>query len=159
MPVIKLTTIIKAPIEICFDLSRSIDLHQNSTSQTHGKAVGVVTTGLINLNETVSWQARHFGITQYLTSRITKLERPFHFRDEQVNGAFKYFIHDHFFTDENDIVVMKDVFDFQSPYGIAGKFVNAIVLTTYMRKLLEKRNAVIKEYADGELGKFLLQKV
>lgn len=158
MPVIKLITIIKAQLEICFDLSRSIDLHEISTDHTREKAVDGITSGLINLNETVTWQARHFGITQNLTSRITKFERPFHFRDEQVRGAFKYFIHDHFFSKENDHVIMKDVFDFQSPYSFAGKLVNRFILKSYMQKLLEKRNVVIKEYAESDLGKLLLEK-
>jgi hypothetical protein len=66
---IDLTTIINAPIEICFDLSRSIDLHQQSTQQTHEKAIAGRTTGLIELNEFVTWQATHFLITQKLTSK------------------------------------------------------------------------------------------
>jgi hypothetical protein len=61
---IDLITIINAPIEICFDLSRSIDLHQHSTQQTREKAIAGRTTGLIGLNEFVTWRATHFLITQ-----------------------------------------------------------------------------------------------
>ncbi|MFX8875810.1 hypothetical protein ABTM97_19785, partial [Acinetobacter baumannii] len=79
-------------IEKCFDLARSIDLHQISTAETNEKAIAGKTNGLINLNETVTWEATHFGIRQKLTSKITKFDRPYHFRDEQVKGAFKCFI-------------------------------------------------------------------
>ncbi|MGH2646737.1 MAG: SRPBCC family protein [Ginsengibacter sp.] len=83
MSIIYLETKIKSKIEICFDLLRSIDLHQVSTSKTNERAINDRTAGLINLNEFVTWQAKHFGITQKLTSKITTFNRPFHFRDEQ----------------------------------------------------------------------------
>jgi len=38
MPQIELETIINSEIEICFDLSRSIDLHKISTAATKEKA-------------------------------------------------------------------------------------------------------------------------
>ena len=62
MPVIELRTFIKCGIEICFDLSRSIDLHQLSTTQTNKKAIAGKTSGLINLDEFVTWQVTHFRI-------------------------------------------------------------------------------------------------
>src|SRR5882672_3738333 len=97
MPVIVLTTEINAPIEICFDLARSIDFHKHSVSHTSEKAVGGVVTGLIGAGEEVTWQARHFGIWLSLTSQITAFDRPSHFRDSMKCGPFKRFDHDHFF--------------------------------------------------------------
>jgi hypothetical protein len=47
MPIITLKTEIHAPIERCFDLARSIDLHQLSTAGTRERAVGGVTSGLL----------------------------------------------------------------------------------------------------------------
>jgi len=99
MPEIKLLTEINAPIAICFDLSRSIDLHKISTSETSEEAIFGVTTGLIGLNEYVTWEAVHFGVKQKLTSKITAYERPFHVADEQIKGAFKYFRHTHNFSE------------------------------------------------------------
>jgi hypothetical protein len=63
MPRIVLKTEIDAPIEVCFDLSRSIDLHQISTAHTNEQAIDGVTSGLINLHESVTWRARHFGFS------------------------------------------------------------------------------------------------
>lgn len=97
MPTIRIETKIKSKIEICFDLSRSIDLHQISTAKSNEKAIDGITTGLISVGEFVTWQAIHFGIKQNLTSKITQFRRPYHFRDEQMKGAFKYIIHDHNF--------------------------------------------------------------
>jgi ligand-binding SRPBCC domain-containing protein len=115
MPSIEMKTEIYSSIEICFDLARSIDLHKISTEHTSEKAIAGITTGLINKGECVTWQATHFGINQKLTSKITEMERPFHFRDEQIKGIFKSIIHDHFFESKNNSVIMKDVFVFESP--------------------------------------------
>src|ERR1017187_3295687 len=145
MPLIELETIIISEIEICFDLSRSIDLHKNSTAETEEKAIDGKTSGLINLNEFVTWQATHFGISQKLTSKIAQFNRPFHFRDEQLKGPFKYLIHDHNFQAIDDKVIMKDIFKFQSPFGYLGKLFEKLVLTSYLKKLLLKRNDIIKE--------------
>lgn len=158
MPVIELTTYIKSTIEICFDLARSIDLHQISTAHTNEKAIDGRTSGLINLNEFVTWQATHFGVKQKLTSKITAFDRPFHFRDEQLKGAFKYIHHDHFFEVQNNIVVMKDIFRFQSPLGCIGKLVDKFILTKYLTKILLKRNNIIKEFAETDEWKKIFNK-
>ena len=76
MPTIKLETHINAPIQLCFDLSTSIDLHKISTAATNEKAIAGTTEGLINLNECVTWEATHFGIRQQLTTKITGFDSP-----------------------------------------------------------------------------------
>lgn len=76
MPIIHLETPIHAPVEVCFDLSRNIDLHVISTEHTGERAVAGVTSGLIGLGESVTWKVKHFGVWQHLSSRITEYERP-----------------------------------------------------------------------------------
>ena len=149
MPAIEIEVEINAPIERVFDLARCIDLHEETMSKTCEKAIGGVTRGLINLGETVIWQATHFGIRQKLTSKITAFERPFHFRDIMLKGAFKRFTHDHFFTQIGEKVLMKDVFDFDSPLWILGKIADALVLRNYMKNLLTERNLLIKRTAES----------
>jgi ligand-binding SRPBCC domain-containing protein len=148
MSKIILETSIDSDIEICFDLSRSIDLHQVSTIRSKEKAIDGRTRGLIGLNEFVTWQATHFGVRQKLTSIITMYNRPFHFRDEQLKGAFKYIIHDHNFSVKNSKVLMIDTFNFQSPFGFIGQLADKTVLTNYLKKLLIYRNQVIKDHAE-----------
>ncbi len=156
MPIIELTTTINAPIQRCFDLSRSIDLHKISTAKTNEKAIDGIVCGLINLNETVTWQATHFGIRQQLTSKITAFQSPHYFIDEQVKGIFKSFQHKHLFQEIDNKVFMVDIFDFQSPFGFVGRLFNYFVLTNYLKKLLIVRNNVIKEYAESERWKELI---
>ena len=147
---IKLKTEIKADRKIVFDLARSIDLHKISTSHTNEKAIAGVVSGLIGLDQTVTWKATHFGISQKLTSKISEYKSPDLFVDEMVSGAFKRLRHEHHFTDFNDKTIMIDVFDYTSPMGFLGKLADVLFLKTYLTKLLKKRNAVIKEFAESE---------
>ena len=149
MPTIQLSTFIAAPIGICFDLSRSIDLHQISTVDTGERAVGGKMSGLINKGETVTWKARHFGIWQSLTSQITDMQPPYSFSDEMVKGAFHSFRHDHLFREKNGGTLMEDRFSYQSPLGLLGRLADILFLKSYMTRLLEKRNEVIKEHAES----------
>ena len=148
LPVITLETWIKAPIERCFDLSRNIDLHMHSTAHTREVAIAGVTSGLIGPDEQVTWEATHFGVRQRLTSRITAYNRPSHFRDSLVDGAFRRFDHDHFFEEVSGATLMRDVFDYDSPLGPVGKLADCIFLKRYMARLLIRRNKLIKEAAE-----------
>jgi len=39
-------------------------------------------SGLIGMNDSVTWRAKHFGVYQKSTSKITEFERPNYFVDE-----------------------------------------------------------------------------
>jgi ligand-binding SRPBCC domain-containing protein len=147
---IELSTRIDAPIERCFDLARSIDLHMVSTEHTGERAIGGRTRGLIDLGESVTWRAKHFGTWQTLTSKIVEFDDPHSFTDVMVKGAFKSFRHEHRFYALGDHTEMKDVFTFESPFGIVGKLVDALFLRRYLTRFLERRNSVIKETAEHD---------
>lgn len=148
MPVIRFEVRIAAPLELCFDLSRDIDLHMRSTPGTNEVAVAGVTSGLIGLGETVTWEATHFLVRQRLTSKITQFDRPHHFRDSMVEGAFQRFDHDHRFRREGDLTVMEDTFDYTSPLGMLGRVVDGLLLERYMKKLLLQRAWIIRDEAE-----------
>ncbi len=148
MPLIELKTFIKAAPEICFDLSLDIDLHMQSMEQTNEKAIGGRTGGQIKLGESVQWRARHFGLYFTMTSRITELVRPLHFTDEMINGPFKRLHHQHIFEKTTEGTMMTDLFEFESPFGMLGTFANKTFLENYMRRLLTKRNELIKKTAE-----------
>lgn len=153
MPLIELQTEINSTIEICFDLSRSIDLHKISTAKTNETAIGGVTKGLIGLNEIVTWQATHFGVQQKLTTKITEYKRPFYFCDEQVKGVFRRIQHYHYFVENKGKVLMTDKFLFESPFGILGHLANKLILTKYLKRFLMERNLVIKDFAESDKWK------
>lgn len=148
MPVIRLETYIKASTAVVFDLSRSIDLHKLSTAHTNEEAIAGKTSGLIEMGESVTWRAKHFGIWQELTSHITAFEKPAYFVDEMAKGAFAGFRHEHIFTADANTTIMTDIFTYKSPYGILGRAADYIFLKSYMSKLLSTRNCMIKEFAE-----------
>jgi ligand-binding SRPBCC domain-containing protein len=148
--IIELSTAIAAPPERVFDLARSIDAHQQSTEGTQERAVAGVTRGLIGMGDEVTWEARHFGVTQRLTVRITGFERPSRFQDIMVSGAFKRMKHDHEFNAQPPGTVMVDRFEFESPFGILGRVVDRLFLSGYMRRFLVSRNQVLKNLAESE---------
>ena len=158
MPRIELQTKINAERNIVFDLSRSIDLHKISTENTNEEAIAGKTSGLIGLNESVTWRAKHFGIYQNLTSKITEYDRPKYFTDEMVKGAFKKFKHEHHFTELDGGTLMTDFFDYKPPFGILGEIADKLFLIKYMTELLVERNRVVKEFAESEKWKELLSK-
>lgn len=141
---------VHAPQEVVFDLARSIDAHRYSQARHGEKAVAGRTSGLIELGESVTWEAVHFGVRQRLTSRITAFERPGYFRDSMVAGAFKRFDHDHSLVRLGpNTTLMRDVFDFTSPLGVIGRVADLLFLERYMISLLTERNRKLKELAES----------
>lgn len=157
MPRIYLETRISAPVGIVFDLSRSIDLHKISTEHTKEEAIAGKTSGLIALGETVTWRAKHLGFTQNLTSKITDFNSPFFFADEMAQGAFKEFRHEHHFECHENTTLMIDVFTYQSPLGFFGKLADFVFLKKYLSNLLERRNLIIKDFAETEKWQKVLE--
>ena len=158
MPTIHLTTFIAAPVERVFDLSRSIELHKKAMAHTGEQAVAGTTMGLIGLDETVTWKAKHLYKTRILKVRITAMQQPFSFTDEMVEGAFRSMKHEHHFKPVDNGTLAIDIFTFETPYGALGKMVNNIWLRKYMERLLDQRNRMIREYAESDKWKFILQK-
>ncbi len=152
MPVIEIRTEVRAPLDRCFDLSRDIDLHVVSMRATGERAVAGRTSGLIGLGEEVTWEARHLGVRQRFTSRITEFARPHYFQDRMVRGAFRSFAHDHFFEPRESGTLMRDVLDFQSPLGPLGRIVDALFLSRYLRALLLQRQQIVKAAAEGSVA-------
>lgn len=150
MPTIRLSTQINAPIERVFDLARDLDAHMQSTARTKERAVAGRTSGLIELGETVTWQATHFGIRQHLTVEITQMEPPHLFEDVMTKGAFKSMRHLHRFSQsETGATIMQDELHFHAPLGILGRLAEYLFLTKYMRAFLLERNRVLKQLSEN----------
>lgn len=141
---LRMVTQIAAPVEVCFDLSRSIDLHLESMIASKERAVGGVTAGLISAGEEVSWEARHFGRVWRMTSRVTEFEPPRRFVDQMVRGPFAAFRHEHLFEPDGAGTRMIDVVTFGMPFGL----VLDLPVGLYLRRLLRRRNATIRREAE-----------
>lgn len=127
------------PADALFDASRDIGAHVASMRGTGERAIGGVTSGLIGLDETVTWRAWHFGIPFRMTSRITALERPHRFVDEQTTGPFRLFRHEHLYVERDGTTIMTDRVTLASP--VFGRVAERLVLVPYLRRLLIRRAA------------------
>ena len=150
MTTLILTTKIKAPIETVFDVSRNIDIHQLSAAQSNEKAIDGRTSGLIELNETVTWSGKHFGMKLLHKSRITQFNFPTYFVDEQLKGQFKSFKHQHFFEQKENYVEVKDLLEYETPFGIFGKLFDTLLLKKHLTDFIIHRNAVLKNLAENQ---------
>jgi ligand-binding SRPBCC domain-containing protein len=142
---------IAAPIERCFDLSRSIEVHLLGTERTGERAVDGVTTGLIGPGQFVRWRAKHLGVRQHLTSKITAFDSPRYFQDTMVEGAFKFMQHDHFFTAISESQTeIRDRFTFAAPLSVLGNIAEQLFLKRYMDRFLRHRNEILKQVAESD---------
>ena len=148
MPIIKHKQLIKAPIEKCFDLARNVDIHMKTTSKTKEKAVGGVTTALMEEGDIVTFEAVHFGIKQRLTSKVVYMDRPNKFIDIMLKGAFKSFTHTHQFIEEKNGTLMIDVFEYSSPLGPLGVIADQLFLEKYMKEFISSRAKELKRIAE-----------
>lgn len=156
MTTIEVLTRIEAPRARCFYLALSVDLHAVSARETQEQLVGGVRTGILRLHDSVTFRARHFGVWQTLTSKITEYQAPSYFRDEMQQGAFKSMWHAHYFEQQGATTLMRDVFVFTSPLGWLGRVVDALVLKQYMRQFLQRRGIVVKQYAESDAWRAVL---
>ncbi|MED4463209.1 SRPBCC family protein [Metabacillus fastidiosus] len=148
MPVIQYEVYINAPPEVCYDLARDVETHTKTTAKTKERPVGDVTSGLLDLGDTVTWEAVHLGVKQRLTAKITEAERPYRFTDEMVKGAFHSFTHTHEFIKSGSGTLMKDTFDYKSPFGVIGNLADKLFLEKYMRDFIITRADKLKEIAE-----------
>jgi len=150
MTTIVVETRIAAPIEVCFDLARDVDAHIKTSSSTNERAVAGRTTGLLELGDTVTFEAVHFGIRQRLTSRIVEFDRPRRFVDEMVEGAFASLRHVHEFVPEGSTVLMRDTLTWRSPLGFLGIIADTLFVESHMRSFMVTKQAELKAYAEKD---------
>lgn len=150
MPTLTLTTTIYAPSGRCFDLARSIDFHTHSMRATGERAIAGTTSGLIAEGETVTWQARHLGLTHRLTSRITCFEPPHLFIDEQVRGPFRSLRHEHRFERLDEHTTrLTDALTFRAPLGPLGRLAEPL-FTRHLRRLIAAHQQHLKEALESD---------
>ena len=149
MGTIRIETTIHAPIEVCFDLARSVSAHLSSTARTRERVISPVASDLLGPGDVVTWEATHLGMRQRLTSRITHFDPPRSFEDQQTAGPFAAFWHRHEFADKGGTTVMTDLVRYRAPFGPIGSLVEFVFLDRYLRAFLERRAAHLRALAES----------
>jgi ligand-binding SRPBCC domain-containing protein len=84
-----------------------------------------------------------------MASRITSVDRPDRFVDEQVAGPLASWRHEHRFEAIAGGTRMIDDWEHAAPFDVIGRIVDALVLERRMRLLLETRNEALARAAAG----------
>jgi ligand-binding SRPBCC domain-containing protein len=135
-----LETHIAATPSVVFNLARDIGVHVASMHASQERAVDGVTMGLMELGDTVTFRARHFGIWFTMTARVTEMSEPTRFTDQQARGPFRSFRHQHEFEATPwGGTLMTDTVELASPaFGVLAE---RLILVPYLRRLIASRNA------------------
>lgn len=150
MPTINYEIYIDAPIAVCFDLARNVDVHTETTANTKERAIAGVTSGLMEKGDSVTWEATHLGVKQQLTAKIIEMDKPHSFTDTMVKGAFHSFVHTHEFIEKGSGTIMRDRFVYRSPLGILGEIADRLFLEKYMTSFIADRSLALKRIAEAE---------
>ena len=136
-------TLIAAPPELCFDLALDVDAHAESAAFSGERVVepGRV-SGVLQLGDLVTFEGRHFGIRQRFTAKIVEVDRPRRFVDEMVRGVFTRLRHVHEFESRGDHTLMRDILEWQAPFGfLLKRHMTWFVATKqqHLKSIIERR--------------------
>lgn len=149
MPKIRMETRVETPLQRCFDLARNIGLHLEAARDSGEKVIAGKTSGLLALDDEVTFEAKHFGIKWRMTSKITRFEPPHRFDDRMLEGPFGAWNHTHRFVEDDGATLMIEEVDFRSPFGPVGALVDRIFLGGYMTRFLEHWAGQLKAAAEN----------
>jgi ligand-binding SRPBCC domain-containing protein len=139
---------IAASVETTFDLARSVEAHLEAERRTKERVVAGRRSGLLELNDTITFEGVHFGIRQRLAARIVEMERPTSFVDEMQRGAFKTLRHTHRFSEHGGRTVMRDILEFSAPLGPLGWIAKRLFLKHYMQDFIERHQQELRRIAE-----------
>jgi hypothetical protein len=147
-------TRIAARPEVCFDLALDTSAHAESAAFSGERIVEPGrTAGRLELGDLVTFEGRHFGMRQRFTARIVDIDPPLRFTDEMVKGAFRWLKHVHEFHPHGEGTVMRDVLEWEAPFGLLGCLADRLFLERHMRWFVATKQARLGKIAEGGTGR------
>ena len=151
MFVIKDSTHAKAPIERCFLLSTSLEIVERELGMKPvAGADATRTAGLVVAGDRIRWEGWQLGMRHYHVSLISEFEPYSFFQDKMIAGRFKFFSHDHEFTEIGGQTLMKDVIRFSMPFGMLGRLAGKYIMLPHIRGLMARRFNLLKRIAESD---------
>ena len=151
MPLIQETVHVRAPATRCFDLTRSVDLHVDSSTAIAARAVGGRRTGLSGPGDWTTWSARFFGLRFRLTTGVDHFAPPHRFDDCLLRGLLRRFAHTyHCIARPDGTCDLSDALTVEAPFGPLGRLAERLYLARHMRTLVRQRLLAIKAVAEDD---------
>lgn len=82
--------------------------------------------------------------------KITSLDKPVLYTEEQVKGDLQHFRHEHHFKQVDNGTILIDLIEFGFPRDMIGRLLGRIYLQDYLEEMARKRNELIRSYAETE---------
>ncbi|MFT5328822.1 MAG: ligand-binding SRPBCC domain-containing protein [Planctomycetaceae bacterium] len=149
---------IRAPIERCFDIARSVDVHKDTSTLIRGRAIAGKRTGLSDLGDETTWSARFFGLRFKIRTRVTRMVKSQYFCERRVSGLIERFEHDYHFTENEGSTRMEDVFSISLPLGLLGQGLLQLVLRPKLERVQMHRLQAIQQICEGDKWRQYLER-
>lgn len=94
-----------------------------------------------------------FGIKRSWITQILHEDEPNYFVDEQKFGPFRFWHHQHIFTEVFGGIEVEDIIHYSLPFGILGRLFNAIYIKKKLKKIFDYRAIAIKKLFDMPITK------
>lgn len=156
MPKIHITSFIQAPVDRVFDLSRNLALSKLALKGGKEQILSSSAANLVNAGETITLRAKHLGKTREITSRVTDLELPNGYTEEQIKGDLKSFRHEYHFKKVENGTILIDLVEFEGPRDLLGSIAAKFFLKSYFESIVKKKNELVRQYAESEKWKAVL---
>lgn len=150
MPRIHLTSFIQAPADRVIALSRSLSLRKKTLKPGAEQILSSAGDALLKTGETITLRARHFGKTREITARITESPESMGFTEEQVRGDLRSYRHEYHFKPTENGTILIDVVEFEGPRDLLGALASRFFLKSYLQKMMEKKNTLLRQYAESD---------
>lgn len=147
----KLTCIrtIRAPRELCFEMIRNVEAHAAAVPAIRARAEAGCRKGPLCVGNWTRWSAVYFGVRFRLTLEATECDWPVRYVETARPGLFRHFQHDYLFVVKNsEETVVKDLLSFEGGPGIAGRWIDSIILAPRLQKALDQRMDSIKQWCE-----------
>jgi len=102
--------------------------------------------GWNGLGETLSFSFQLFGIPVRYTAEITEFEKNARFVDVMRKGPYKFFRHEHIFTQMGDKTLYTDRLEFSGGFG---DMADTLISAPLTRRVFKKRHELLKQALEG----------
>jgi ligand-binding SRPBCC domain-containing protein len=150
MQKIHITSFINAPIDRVFNLSRNLALSKMAFKGGKEQFLSSSSSNQLAAGETITVRAKHLGKTREITARVTDLNLPDGYTEEQIKGDLKSFRHDYHFKKVDNGTIMIDLVEFEGPRDILGSLAARFFLKSYIESNIKKKNELLRQYAESE---------
>jgi len=157
MEMIRLTTWIAAPEELCFRLATDAGFHQLLSQESKQNDMLQQAGTPVQIGDRWQWSGRCAGFAYRYATRIEALRPLNFFREGLEQGYFRAFEHDHHFTYHNHGTRMRDEIRFVLQPGL-GRALMAQLIRRSLVASIARRGHILKAVAESnDWRRFLAQ--